>query len=40
MTNLYILPGLNVIASGLFTGLLIAVVALFQQALKPLSASL
>lgn len=39
MTTLYILLGLSVIAAGLFTGLLVAVVALLQQTLKPLSAS-
>jgi hypothetical protein len=39
MTILYILLALSVIASGLFTGLLVAVVALLQQTLKPLSAS-
>jgi hypothetical protein len=39
MMMLYILLGLSVIAAGLFTGLLVAVVALLQQTLKPLSAS-
>jgi len=39
MTTIYLLLGLSIIASGLFTGLLVAVVALLQQTLKPLSAS-
>lgn len=39
MTTIYLLLGLSIIASGLFTGLLTAVVALLQQTLKPLSAS-
>lgn len=39
MTTIYILLGLSVITSGLFTGLLVAVAVLLQQTLKPLSAS-
>jgi hypothetical protein len=39
MTTIHILLGLSIIASGLFTGLLVAVVALLQPTLKPLSAS-